>query len=501
MARVKFIFIIICCTFLPNIHAQQSYQQSSIHIPAQNLSIPALLEMASKQCSCYFSYPSQLFNDEKININPSFNGTLHDFIQHFLGEDISYTIFKNQIILQEDKKKTTLPEQKDIIEISANIVDSSTHKAIPYASVLIEETMLGTSANGDGLFHLKLPAELKDKTIQISCLGYYSASYPVAELQQLKKIALSPANFSLQEVIVRSVGSHYVVDKAIENFKLHYRRESYNYTSFYREMAYRNTEQLSYTEALFKGYSPKNKGMRQDDLVIAKARKFIPAPSQRDSIILKLKGGTEAALRLDIARYPTDFLSTERNELYLYKIVDIQSWKDQLVYVVSFTPRSGINEAQFEGELYISFEDYILLGAEFKYTQQMLYELRYHLIVSKDRRTRVKPQQYLYHVEYQSYKDLYHLNYIRGDIIIKAKNKNAWRYQNFNTVFEMVLTELETKDKKKVKTDTKYKTSSIFSDAIEFSPIEFWRFDNVIIPEQEIMDAFSQSGFMLEEEE
>ena len=502
MEAYKYILIVLVGFLSISAKAQdKSYLAHEVYLAPQEASIPQLLEAASQQCGCYFSYPSDLFSEENIRMRQAFKGSLADFITTILDSNITFSCYKNQIILQESKHETPQDTTFNYLQISAVIVDSSTMKAIPYASVLLEGSMLGTSANAEGQFRLKLNENLKDHRIQVSCLGYFSRYYSVQALQAAPQIYLSPANYSLQEVVVRSVGSQYIVDKAVANLKTHYRQEAYNYTSFYREIAYRNKEQLSYIEALFQAYSPKNKGMRQDDLVLQKARKFTPAPSQQDSIILKLKGGTEAALSLDIARYPTDFLDENRDQLYRYQIVDMEMWKEQLVYVLAFSPRNEKSSAQFQGELYISFEDYILLGADFQYTQQMLHELRHKLVIKKERRTKVLPQQYNYHIEYQSYHGLYHLNYIRGDIVIKAKDKSSWLYKNFNTVFEMVVTEMILSDEKRTKSIPKYKTNSVFSEAVEFSPIEFWLHENVIIPEHEIMDAFQKSGFMLEEEE
>ncbi len=502
MVKRKHIIAIILCLFSLCLYSQsKDHLSKSLKIEAQEASLKELLEQVSKQCSCYFSYPSDLFNDENKIITQAFVGNVKDFIVHFMGDSIEYHNFKNQIILNNHSKLELVENEKpDNFHLSATILDSITQHPIPNASIRINSTMQGTSANANGIFSIHISPILTNKSITISCLGYHSKTLFFNDLKNKKTIYLSPASISLQEVMVRSIDSRYILENAIENLKSKYRRSSYGYAAFYREIAYRNKEQLSYSEALFDAFSPRSNGIRKDDLALKKARKFSTKPSLRDSIILKLKGGTEAAQYLDIAQYPTDFLSAKGSAVYRYQISDIQSWKDQWVYILHFSPLGNNSEAEFEGELYISFEDFILLGAEFEYATAYIKENRYSLILKKDRHTKAKPERYLYRVEYQLLDGLYHLNYIRGDITIKAKQTKNWRYKSFNTIFEMVVTNIDLTKKHRDKSQQRYKTNSIFSETIEFSPEAFWRNDNIILPEQEIMEAFYTSGFMMEEE-
>ncbi|MDA3854507.1 MAG: hypothetical protein PF444_09760 [Bacteroidales bacterium] len=107
---------------------------------------------------------------------------------------------------------------------------------------------------------------------------------------------------------------------------------------------------------------------------------------------------------------------------------------------------------------------------------------------------------YTYHVEYKEINNKYHLNYVKGDITIKAKSKKQLRYVPFNTIFEMTLTAIDTTANRQPKHRNTYRTSSIFSEQIKFSSEEFWHYDNLIVPEDEIMEAFYESGFTLEEQ-
>ena len=126
-------------------------------------------------------------------------------------------------------------------------------------------------------------------------------------------------------------------------------------------------------------------------------------------------------------------------------------------------------------------------------------EMKNGLIVKKTNKTRVQATAYTYHVEYQKLNNKYHLNYVKGDITIKAKQRTHLRYIPFNTIFEMTLTTIDTTATGPEKRRKTYRTNSVFSEQIKFSSEEFWQYNNLIVPETEIMEAFYESGFTLEE--
>lgn len=474
--------------------------EKDIHLAPQTATTAVLLEQISKQCQCYFAYPSDLVQKRKEHQIERYNGPVEPFIRNLFRDSISFEYFKNQVILKaiDDKPQKTSPPEKGIVTISGILKDKKTKKAIPYASISIHGSMLGTISNTNGQFQLKLPSHLQDSTIKISCLGYYTHSLLPSEFKNDGIIYLSIANISLQEVVVRSVATHYIVEQSKRTLGKNYRKTPYGYQAFYRELAMKYEEYVSYNEALFEGYSPKG-SISRDNLILKKARQFVQN-DYRDTIQLKLKGGTDAALQLDIANFKPDFLENNSEEHYKFRMNDLLMWHDEMVYIINFVPRVHNEEAIFKGELFISFTDYSLLGAKFSYTKQHLNDMKDALIVKKDYRTKVLPTGYSYHIEYKKLNNKYHINYVKGEITIKAKSKSQLRYVPFSTIFEMTLTAIDTTTTRKAKHLRTYRTSSVFSEQIKFSSEEFWQYDNLIIPEDEIMKAFYESGFTMEEQ-
>jgi hypothetical protein len=79
---------------------------------------------------------------------------------------------------------------------------------IPYASVILNGTSLGTISNGNGNFELALPVDKTSQQITISCIGYKSEQFSVDSLMKVQEsgripiILLTEHSYQLQEVIV-----------------------------------------------------------------------------------------------------------------------------------------------------------------------------------------------------------------------------------------------------------------------------------------------------------
>ena len=481
------------------INAQETLLNTPISIKAQSSPITSILEEVSRQCQCYFSYPTALVQPQKTVTINTYKGSTQTFLQQLFNDSLTIDSYKNQIILRDKNHSIPLKEQPETPEskpLSGVVLDKTTHQPIPYASIAIQGSLLGTISNTQGYFELNIPRSLVDSSVHVSCMGYYTRKLLASQWPNDGEIRLSAANISLQEVVVRSVGTNYIMEQTRQQLKTHYRTSPYTYEAFYRELSLKNEVYIAYHEALFEGYSPKG-SISKDDLLLKKARQFAPT-HPKDTILLRLKGGTEAALHLDIAHFKPDFLDANSENNYRYHITDIQIWHDDLVYIISFVPLEQTTDAKFEGELYVSFQDYSLLGASFAYTPYQLDVMTDDLIIKKSRKIKVVPTQFKYHVEYKKLSHKYHINYVKGDITIKAKQKYQMRYSTFNTIFEMTLTSLDTTQIIKPKEHNTFQTSSVFSEQIEYSSQEFWRYENLIIPEKEIMEAFFHSGFILE---
>lgn len=60
------------------------------------------------------------------------------------------------------------------------LVEEKTSRPVPYANIGIPNTPVGTISNGDGTFHLEIPAKYKSDTVLFSALGFERVSFAIS---------------------------------------------------------------------------------------------------------------------------------------------------------------------------------------------------------------------------------------------------------------------------------------------------------------------------------
>lgn len=96
---------------------------------------------------------------------------------------------------------TTFAQQ---LQLNGHILDEQTSAPIPFASIGIRNTALGTVADALGHFRFTIPATNAADYLLISCVGYRTRAVPVAAfLGHSPDIRLAPAGVQLAAVTVR----------------------------------------------------------------------------------------------------------------------------------------------------------------------------------------------------------------------------------------------------------------------------------------------------------
>ena len=73
--------------------------------------------------------------------------------------------------------------QNGYITLTGEIVDNESGETLPFVSIYLEGTSIGTSSNKDGIFEFHIPEKLRDSKVNISMIGYIS-------------VAIEPSNFN-----------------------------------------------------------------------------------------------------------------------------------------------------------------------------------------------------------------------------------------------------------------------------------------------------------------
>lgn len=109
-----------------------------------------------------------------------------------------YLDFKTYIQQDIDVGYQYLP---GVREVSGVVRDSESDDPVPYATVVVKGSSIGTTTDKDGKFSLSLPPGAK--TLQIAFVGYKTVEVPITN--KFLSISLSPSVEMLEEVMISGV--------------------------------------------------------------------------------------------------------------------------------------------------------------------------------------------------------------------------------------------------------------------------------------------------------
>ena len=116
------------------------------------------------------------------------------------GTDISYTVEGTNILLF--RRANTSQERS--VKVSGRVVDASGQPIIG-ASGIVRGTTLGVSTDAEGRFSLEVPAPAASQTLEVSYLGYETASIPVGSRTTFT-VTLQESTSEIEQVVVTALG-------------------------------------------------------------------------------------------------------------------------------------------------------------------------------------------------------------------------------------------------------------------------------------------------------
>ena len=119
--------------------------------------------------------------------------------QIFTSHDIVYYIDGKSIIISNRPKTETLP-----VQIRGQVFDPTGNPIIG-ASVIVRGTTVGVSTDAEGRFTLEVPAPAASQTLEVSYLGYETASIPVGSRTSFA-VTLQESSSEIESVVVTALG-------------------------------------------------------------------------------------------------------------------------------------------------------------------------------------------------------------------------------------------------------------------------------------------------------
>ena len=380
--------------------------------------------------------------------------------------------------------------------IGGAVKNARNKKNIEYVTVSAVGTHVGTITNEDGEFILKLNDTLNVTEIEFSCLGYYNTKVPVSKQSILnQEFFMQPQAFPLKEVEVRSWKTALdLMEIAIEKIEHNYSLTPNLLTGFYRETAQKSRRYITISEAvitIFKDSYKKNVENR-DRVQILKGRTLV-SPKANDTLAVKLLGGPNLAIFIDIVKNPDLLLHKEILHLYTYKLDETMTINDRLQYVVRFTPQIIVDYPLYSGTFYIDQETLAFTRAEFAMDMRDKDKVSNVILLRKPSGLRFSPEEVSYVVSYKQQGNKTYLHYLNNKIRFKCDWKRRLFATNYTIISELVITDNQKENPPRIAGKDSFSNRQSLSDkAMSYYDSNFWGAYNIIEPTESLESAVSR---------
>jgi hypothetical protein len=140
---------------------------------------------------------------------------------------------------------TTTVAAQDVIVVKGKIVDSESNDPLPYATINVIQTAIGTISNQVGEFEFFVPSQFADDTLSISYVGYKTFKSRVMDARSCSVFHLDESPSILKEVIVRSDETKALVENAVKAIPIVYASSPYLMEGFHRSW-----EKVDFTDSI-----------------------------------------------------------------------------------------------------------------------------------------------------------------------------------------------------------------------------------------------------------
>ncbi|MDR2683142.1 MAG: carboxypeptidase-like regulatory domain-containing protein, partial [Dysgonamonadaceae bacterium] len=261
-------------------------------------------------------------------------------------------------------------------------------------------------------------------------------------------------------------------------------------TCFYRETIQKRKKYITVSEAVTEVYkSSYQKDALGDRAQILKGRKLL-SPEKKDTLGVKLLGGPNLAIYVDVVKNSDILLDAEALTQYAFKMGEITSINNRLQYVVHFRPQIIAPYPLYEGTYYIDRET--LAFTRIVFSMEMRDKEKVTRIILKDKPAglRFTPDEVSYVVTYQYQNGMSYLSYIRDEIRFRCDWKRRLFSTPYTVISEMVVTDRRAENIEKIATKKAFSERKSLSDeAMSYYDSNFWGAYNIIEPTESLESA------------
>lgn len=475
------------------VHGQESLPQVLVTISSRNQTINRVLDEITLQTGYHFTYDAAIINGrQKVQFRVT-DLLLKKALDSLLRDSqLDYRYIEKNIVIYKKNEIAPTPISSNIDRafIKGRVVDQRSGKPLPYATIALLETSLGSITNQMGEFSFKIPLDLPDPMVIVSFMGYRSIVLPVTyPVEEELEIGMEKELVPLQEVIIRYTDPVKLLQEAIKRIPGNYLDDHSTMSAFYRESIKRNDHCMVYSEAVLDvAKVPYSSLTSNDHVSIVKQRKISDVTAE-DTVLIKLRSGISTSMSLDVIKNRPDFLEDDFPNRYNLDFTDMMTYGDRLVYVISFEQKKEIHDLLFKGQIYLDQETMAVLAADFEFNPDLLHKEPGLFIVSRSPKIRIRPVMAKYHVDYRSVQNRYSVSQVRAQVEMKVRKRKKWISSRYKISIEMAITDLIPNQRLRIDPADRVRRNIVLADEpIQFDP-KFWGIYNTIEPEASLLES------------
>lgn len=384
--------------------------------------------------------------------------------------------------------------QNNFYTVSGSVKDKITRKPLEYVTITVVGNNIGTVSNSEGEFSLKIPQSADASFVEVSHIGYYSHRIPIkGEDISDREVALTPYANPLSEVVITGWDARYLVEEAVKKIGENYSPHPTMLTGFYRETIQKRRNYINISEALIDAYKTEyTENAEKDRVQILKGRKLL-SPKKSDTLSVKLVGGPNMSVFVDIVKNPDILLDEETLSYFSYRMEGITQLNGRDQYLVYFQPQRTLHYPLYSGIYYIDKESLAFTRAEFHLDMSDRNKASEMILKKKPAGLRFRPEEVSYTVSYQERNGKVFLNYIRNEVKFKCDWKSKLFSTNYEIISEMVVTDIAEEDVVAIsRKDAFLPSKSLSENVMGFYDKDFWGAYNIIEPTESLESAVNK---------
>lgn len=412
-------------------------------------------------------------------------------LNELIGKSLRYSATAVALIISA----ALTAQEVDYNLVNGVIKDAKTKERVVFATISVPGTTIGTVANADGEFTLKVPKNITSNVFEITHLGYQNTQFPIVNgtSGKDKVYLIEPASLEIQSVVIRPMDARSILEGALKNIDKNYSDKPASFTAFYRESIKQKREYISIAEAVAEIYkAPYRYTLETDKVKIIKGRRGENV-KKADTLMVKMQGGPHVSLFLDVIKNPELILTREDLPYYNYEVVDVVKIDNEANYVISFTPNAKLEYPLYQGKLYVNTENLAITMSEFSIDLSEPEKVAQIFVRKKPAGLIFEPISTNYLVTYKKVNDRYHVNYMRSEVKFRADWRRKIFKTNYTIMSEMAITDRDFDNVNKISFKDSFKPNLILADRVnEYFDENYWGSYNTIEPDESIQSAISK---------